>query len=470
MNMIALKNHTLSMLLIASVAVAMPACKKKEGCTDPTAKNYDPDADKDCCCEYDTSTPSAAITISGSITGNTNWTRDNQYLLSGFVYVEDGATLNIQAGTIIKGDKPSKGTLIVKRGARIVAEGTASQPIVFTSNQPAGSRDRGDWGGLIICGRAPHNQPADPIVEGGPDAVYGGNDPADDSGILRYVRIEFGGIALQPNQEINGLTLASVGTGTTVDHVQVSYSGDDSFEWFGGTVNGKYLVAHRGLDDDFDQDFGWQGQVQYGLVVRDPNAADVSGSNGFECDNDGAGNAVAPYTQGIWSNVTILGPLTASSTINDLYKRSMHLRRNTKTQVYNSVFAGYPTGLLIDGSSTETNATNNELRIRNTILAGMTNNFAVASGSTWDISSWFSTNGWNNAVYPNTGDLGLAMPTSLTNPQLLPLASSILLNGADLSTAPLNNGFFDVVAFRGAFGTTDWTSGWANFDPQNTAY
>ena len=121
-------------------------------------------------------------------------------------------------------------------------------------------------------------------------------------------------------------------------------------------------------------------------------------------------------------------------------------------------------------NSQKVNATNNELRIRNTILAGMTNNFAVASGSTWDISSWFSTNGWNNAVYPNTGDLGLAMPTSLTNPQLLPLASSILLNGADLSTAPLNNGFFDVVAFRGAFGTTDWTSGWTNFDPQNTAY
>lgn len=467
-----LKNHALSLLMLSAVTVALPACKKKEGCTDSTATNYDPDAEKDCCCEFaPPSTPAPnTITVSGSINTSTNWTSGNRYLLSGFVYVEEGVTLNIAPGTIIKGDKATKGTLIVKRGARIIADGNPTQPIVFTSNEPAGSRDRGDWGGVIICGRAPHNQPADPIVEGGPDAVYGGNNPADDSGILRYVRIEFAGIALQPNQEINGLTMGSVGSGTVLEHVQVSYSGDDSFEWFGGTVNGKFLVAHVGLDDDFDQDFGWQGKVQYALVVRDPNAADVSGSNAFECDNDAAGNSAAPYSQGVWSNVTVLGPLTVNSTVSDLYKRSMHLRRNTQTQVFNSVFTGYPTGLLIDGGSTETNATNNDLRVRNTILAGMTSNFGVASGSTWDISSWFNTSGWNNAVYPNTSDLGLALPTSLTNPQLLPETASLLLSGADFTNAPLTNSFFEAVSFRGAFGTTNWASGWTNFDPQNTTY
>ncbi|MCB0767761.1 MAG: hypothetical protein KDB95_11190 [Flavobacteriales bacterium] len=465
------KTHALSLLMLAAVSVTLPGCKKKEGCTDPTATNYDPDADKDCCCEYAaTPTPSNTVTVSGSITANTAWDNDHQYLLSGFVYVEDGVTLTIERGTVIKGDKPTKGTLIVKRGARILADGTVTEPIVFTSNQPAGSRDRGDWGGVIICGRAPHNQPSDPIVEGGPDATYGGTNPADDSGILRYVRIEFGGIALQPNQEINGLTLASVGSGTVIDHVQVSYSGDDSFEWFGGTVNAKHLVALAGLDDDFDQDFGWQGMAQFALALRDPNSADVSGSNGFECDNDAAGNSAAPYSQGTWSNVTILGPLTVSNTINDLYKRSMHLRRNTQTRVYNSVFTGYPTGLLLDGSTTEANATNNDLQIRNTVLAGMTSNFAVASGSSWDLSSWFSTAGWNNAVYPNTSDLGLALPTSLTNPQLLPENASLLMSGADFSNAPLTNSFYEVVSYRGAFGTTDWTSGWTNFNPQNTAY
>ena len=236
-------NHSrlpLGLGLFATLLVTAPltSCKKTEGCTDPTATNYNPDADKDCCCEYTTTPPSAdVVQVSGSITVNTNWTNNNKYILNGFVYVEDGATLNIQEGTIIKGDKPSKGTLIVKRGARINAVGTSSQPIVFTSNQAAGSRDYGDWGGIVLCGRAPNNQPSDPTIEGGPDAQYGGNDPADNSGTMKFVRIEFCGIAFQPNQEINGLTLGSVGNGTVIENIQVSYSGDDSYEWFGGTVN-----------------------------------------------------------------------------------------------------------------------------------------------------------------------------------------------------------------------------------------
>ncbi len=464
-----LKNHTAMLLAFGAIAVALPACKKKEGCTDPAATNYDPDADKDCCCEYAV-TPSNVVEVQGSITTNTTWTSDKQYLLKGFVYVEDGATLTIQPGTIIKGDKPTKGSLIIKRGGKIIADGTASQPIVFTSNQAAGSRDRGDWGGIIICGKAPHNQPSDPTVEGGPDATYGGTNADDNSGILRYVRIEFAGIAFQPNQEINGLTLGAVGSGTTIEHIQVSYSGDDSYEWFGGNVNAKYLIAHRGLDDDFDQDFGWQGNVQFAVSLRDPNYADASGSNGFECDNDAAGNSTAPYSRGTWSNVTILGPLTVSSTISDLYKRAAHLRRNTQTRIYNSVFAGYATGLLIDGSTTEANATNNDLQFRNSILAGIsTTPLAVASGSTWDITVWFNTTGWNNTILANNSDLGIALPTVLTAPQLRPETGSPLLAGAAF-TGPVADSFFEQVSYRGAFGGSDWTSGWANWDPQNTAY
>lgn len=463
------KTHAASLLLIAAVAVALPSCKKKEGCTDPTASNYDADAEKDCCCEYTTTPPVNTITVQGSITSNTTWSNTNRYLLTGFVYVEDGATLTIEPGTIIKADKPTKGSLIIKRGGKIMADGTASQPIVFTSNQAAGSRDRGDWGGIIICGKAPHNQPADPTVEGGPDAYYGGTDAADNSGVLRYVRIEFSGIAFQPNQEINGLTLGAVGSGTTIEHIQVSYSGDDSYEWFGGAVNAKYLIAHRGLDDDFDQDFGWQGKVQFAVALRDPNYADASGSNGFECDNDAAGNPAAPYSQGTWSNVTVLGPLTVSSTISDLYKRALHLRRNTQTRVHNSVFAGYPVGLMIDGSTTEANATNGDLQVRNTVIAGMTSNYAVASGSTWDCGAWFNTAGWGNQALTNNSELGIALPTVLTAPQLRPESGSPLLSGAAF-TGPVADSFFEVVSYRGAFGGADWTSGWANWDPQNTAY
>ncbi len=462
-----MKHHTTTLLLLCAVAVALPACKKKEGCTDQQALNYDADADKDCCCEYPTS--SDLTEVQGSITSNTTWTSTTKYLLKGFVYVEDGVTLTIQAGTIIRGDKPTKGSLIIKRGGKIMAEGTMSQPIVFTSNQAVGQRDRGDWGGIIICGRAPHNQPSDPVVEGGPDANYGGNDAEDNSGVLRYVRIEFGGIAFQPNQEINGLTLGAVGRGTTIDHVQVSYSGDDSYEWFGGTVNAKNLIAFRGQDDDFDQDFGWQGMVQFALGLRDPNTADASGSNGFECDNDAAGNPTAPYSQGTWSNVTILGPQAVSNTYSDLYKRALHLRRNTRTRVYNSVFVGYPTGLLIDGGTTELNAANNDLQVRNVVLAGMTNDFGVASGSSWDISSWFSTPGWGNSTVSNVNDLGLSLPVTLTSPVLRPVGTSPLLSGAEFN-GPLMDTFYQNVSFRGAFGSTDWTAGWANWDPQNTNY
>ncbi|MBK6832076.1 MAG: hypothetical protein IPG92_15690 [Flavobacteriales bacterium] len=264
--------------------------------------------------------------------------------------------------------------------------------------------------------------------------------------------------------------MGGVGSGTTIDHIQVSYCGDDSYEWFGGNVNAKYLIAHRGLDDDFDQDFGWQGHVQYAVSLRDPNYADASGSNGFECDNDAAGNSAAPYSQGTWSNVTVLGPLTVSSTISDLYKRGAHLRRNTQTRVYNSVFAGYPTGLLIDGGTTETNATNNDLQFRNSILAGIsTTPLAVASGSTWDITTWFNTAGWNNTILANNSELGIALPTILTAPQLRPETGSPLFTGAAF-TGPLADSFYEPVTFRGAFGSTDWTSGWANWDPQNTAY
>ncbi|HMX39402.1 MAG TPA: T9SS C-terminal target domain-containing protein, partial [Saprospiraceae bacterium] len=211
----------------------------------------------------------AQITVSGDISTNTTWTSNNTYLLSGFVYVTNGAKLTIEPGTVIKGDKASKGALIITRGSQIIADGTRDQPIVFTSNEAAPSY--GDWGGLILLGYAPTNQVYNGInglglIEGGLDplkGLYGGGDqltgakPDDNSGILRYVRVEYPGIAFQPNNEINGITLGAVGNKTIMDYVQVSYSGDDAFEWFGGTVNAKHLIAYRSLDDDFDTDNGF---------------------------------------------------------------------------------------------------------------------------------------------------------------------------------------------------------------------
>ena len=225
------------------------------------------------------------------------------YLLKGWVYIADGAELTIEPGTIIKGDKQTKAALIVEPGGKLYAQGTADKPIVFTSEEAKGNRRPGDWGGLIICGNARNNQ-GQMQIEGGPRTKHGGSNDADNSGIISYVRVEFAGYPFERDKEINGVTFGSVGNGTQIDHVQVSYCNDDSYEWFGGTVNAKYLVAYKGWDDEFDTDNGFSGKVQFCLSVRDSRIADTSQSNGFESDNCADGAAIDPYTTATFSNIT----------------------------------------------------------------------------------------------------------------------------------------------------------------------
>jgi hypothetical protein len=382
--------------------------------------------------------PATTVTINGGhITTNTTWTSGNVYKLNGWVYVNAGVTLTIQPGTIIRGDKTNKGALIIERGAKLIAAGTASQPIVFTSNQAVGSRDRGDWGGIILCGYATINQAGGTaVIEGGVGAIYGGGSTpnnADNTGILKYVRCEFAGYPFAPDNEINGITFGGVGNGTTIDYCQVSYSNDDSYEWFGGTVNCKHLIAFRGLDDEFDTDNGFSGKLQFLVALRDPAIADISGSNGFESDNDAAGDGNLPLTHPIFCNVSIFGPLvTPSTTINTNFKRAMHIRRNSTLCVYNSVFAGWPVGLYIDGNNTMANANNNVLQIENCIMSGMTSNFAVPSGQTWsatDEANWYNAPSRHNSTLANNTDLGLVDPFNLTAPNFLPAKSVYKLNG-----------------------------------------
>jgi len=420
---------------------------------------------------------SNVVEVSGEISGNVNWTADKQYLIKGFTYVIDGAVLTIAPGTIIKGDKLTIGALIVERGGKIIADGTASNPIIFTSNAPVGFRNRGDWGGLVLCGKAPVNN-GDPQIEGGPRSHYGGTDVNDNSGILRYIRIEYAGYPLQPDKEINGLTMAGVGAGTIIDYIMVSFANDDSYEWFGGTVNAKHLIAYRGLDDDFDSDNGFQGKLQYLFAIRDKNVADVSGSNGFESDNDATGSTNAPITKPIFCNVTIIGPRkdATTSNINANYKNAMHLRRNTQTCTYNSVFAGYLGGLLLDGALSQTSAVNGVLQIRNTILAGTSSAstfFSVPSNSTMtkdSLTHWYLTPAFANDTIVNNVDLKLTNAFNLDQPNAVPMAGSPLLGTADFTNTNLQNSFFTAETFIGAFGTTDWTSGWAVWDPQNLSY
>lgn len=441
-------------------------------------KVVDPDADlKDF--------PNEVI-VKKNITGTRNWVKDSVYILIGQINVE--GTLNIAPGTIIKGDKVTKGTLVVVPGGKLNAQGTPAQPIVFTSRMEPGSRAAGDWGGIILVGKAPVNQ-TNATVEGLSSPVdYGTSaiptrDENDNSGILQYVRIEFSGIALQPDKETNGLTMCAVGKGTSISHVQVSYGGDDSFEWFGGNVNCKYLIAYLGLDDDWDVDYGYSGNVQFGLSVRNPRTADVSGSNGFESDNDGTGSSASPKTSAVFSNMTVIGPFktTADKDVNLNYASGMHLRRNTSISIFNSVIAGWNSaGLLLDAATTYANATNGDMALQNIAVVGIKGTALKGASSVTDadVAGFFNTPAFNNQLIATVADAKISnafynpKATVGTPSSFLPDTGSPLLGAGAFTHAKLQNSFFDKTAtYIGAFATTDWTAqNWVNFDPQNTIY
>ncbi len=407
------------------------------------------------------------------------------YTLKGWVYVADGSTLTIPAGTVVKGDKETKAAIIVEPGGKLIANGTATEPIVFTSEAAAGSRKPGDWGGVILCGKAPNNNGVlAQQIEGGPRTKHGGNDAKDNSGSLQYVRIEFAGYPFEKDKEINGLTLGSVGSGTTIDHVQVSYSNDDSFEWFGGTVNCKHIIAFRGWDDDFDTDNGFAGNVQYALSVRDSRIADASQSNGFESDNNASGSAVEPYTTANFSYVTFLGPKTfdgsfANTTdyINGngmnpengssmgLFQAAMHIRRNSRLNVSNTLAIGWPVGLILDNEkgNTQGAATDGKMSLKNIKFVGMT-----ITGSDF------------NKVYK---DELYDYKTKTTDPSKKSFSSTFFSLPANQNSviadwmAQTWGGISSILAIStqysriGAFPDgKDWTAGWANFDPQNAKY
>ena len=440
--------------------------------------------DKTATCTVTVSEDAPAViedTLEGNITADRTISAANKNFLKGFVYVKSGATLTIEAGSVIKGISVASGeraaSLIIEPGAKIIAEGTVDKPIVFTSDKEPGKRVTGDWGGLIICGNARVNRTNQPTIEGGPGTHYG-NTTSDEfngesSGKLKYVRIEFAGYPLEPDKEINGLTFGGVGSGTEVEFVQVSYSNDDSYEWFGGTVNAKHLIAYKGWDDDFDTDYGYTGKLQFLLSVRDKDIADTSDSNGFESDNDGDGSTNTPFTKPVFSNVTLIGPFygkvsdrtqaegeaktadAANGAKGGKYQAAMHLRRNSSLNVYNSVFTGWPYGLR---ATDKKGQANDGIAIENVIFAGMWKNFYEDE----KVSENFFNRAGNNTVLENTRQI-IAKDGDYSS------VVADAVKGADFSK--LADSFFEKVTYKGAFdGTNDWTEGWTNWDPQNTVY
>ncbi len=427
----------------------------------------------------------ATIVITeGVFETNQNWTSDNIYILDGFVAVGPGVTLTIEPGTIIMGRKATKGTLVVMRGGQLIADGTDCQPIVFTSEQPVGTRTYGDWGGVIILGNAPVNVAGGVnTIEGGvPNTLigktsgnpvtnvnqYGGSNASDNSGILRHVRIEYPGIAFTLDNEINGLTMGGVGSGTTLEYIQVSFCGDDAYEWFGGTVNAKYLIAYRALDDDWDCDLGYNGNVQFAVSLRDPAIADISSSNGWETDNDGTGSLNTPRTAPTFANVTHIGPIqNPGDVINSLYQRGGHLRRSSRTSIYNSIVTGYPVGIRVDGSTTSADYEANAFAIRNNIFAGMTTAYqcTACAGS---IDTKMASDGNLNLGASGISLIGLTDPFNFSAPNFQPLAGSLPLTVAAFSGLPA---FFTPTSYIGAFdGVNDWTRTWAEWNPNSVDY
>ena len=439
-----------------------------------------------------------ARTISaGNITSNTTWYSDTIYTLDGYVYVKNNATLTIQAGTIIKGGLSArKSTLIITRNGMINAQGTENSPIVFTSSSNVGSRAPGDWGGIVILGKAIINRPTDcstcpgatvaagetgiqNAIEGdldntGGDGLYGGTDNNHNAGILRYVRLEYGGVVITPGNEINGLTMGGLGKATQIDHIQVTQANDDGFEWFGGNVDGKYLVSNRNIDDDFDTDFGFTGKIQFGICMRDSNWYDIGSgptTNGFESDNDGSGTEAQPFTDPTFSNMTIIGPLANGTVLSTStsFQNGLRLRRNSSTSVFNSVVMGWADGLFIDGARSGNKHQNDTLLFKNNILAGnlrAVNNSSLPNAGSARTKIYSQA---NDSILSASGVL--TAPFNYTNPNYMPATGSPALSGASFTGAKISDAFFTPTSYRGAVGgSNDWTKCWCNFNPQNSAY
>jgi hypothetical protein len=420
----------------------------------------------------DDTTPTTGnkVILQGNITANTVLKATDTVVLKGYVYVVDGASITFEAGTVVKSDVTEKGALIIERGAKIYANGTATSPVVFTSGKDAGSRAPGDWGGIILLGKATTNRSTEPTIEGGVGRPYGGTDDDDNSGSMTYVRIEYAGIAAQPGSEINGLTFGGVGRGTVIDNIQVVYANDDAFEFFGGTVNAKHLIAYATADDDFDFDFGFRGKIQYAISFRDPAFVDGGDAgNGIECDNDGAASDALPYTKPVLSNFTFVGPNGAANTAAN-HNFANRWRRNTRFELHNSVLLGYAkAGFCVDGVGAATAYNAGESMFKNNLVHAMTKPYLSRDNSVFtDSTLALKATVDGNVLLTSSASAQISNISNLNAPNFMPATGSPALTGAAFTG--LDGSFFTTTTFRGAMGATDWTLGWTNWNPQTKVY
>lgn len=423
--------------------------------------------------------------LSGVLTQDVTLVAGNIYQLEGNVLVGRdvgargdasnglGVTLTIQPGVTVYG--LPRAQLAVQRGSKLIANGTASSPIIFTSAQdmgfsnvlseiPAGARRAphtgfvtedpysGEWGGVQLLGRARLNTCVAPAVceeeSEGDAGRYGGNLDTDNSGSMRFVQIRYAGFQITTENELNSLALWGVGSGTTVENIQIHNGGDDNIEFFGGTVNVKRIVLTGAGDDSFDWTYGWRGKAQFVLVIQNPARADTD--RGIEADNYGPNNDASPRSNPTISNLTLIGRGTAPGT------HAMTLRVGTAAQVYNTVIGGgWPgQGITVDGGVSQgLLGQSGGINLRS--VYNSANNPFGPSAFSGTLSGYFLTPGLNNAVGAST----LAAYGSGAAPAYVNGANENAVTYYDVTTL---DGFFEPVTYVGAVGSraTNWTVGW----------
>jgi len=482
--------------LAALVSVSITSCRKIETDGEPIIVTV-PDGGGG------GGTVGKTVTLTGYITRDTTLLAVNNNIISGIVYVNAGVTLTVEAGATVKGAFAGTNTsaLVVNRGGKLVAKGTSERPIIFTSASPTPTS--GDWAGIMLLGKASINSSNGGvsglyIPEGGlainnaaRDGYAGSGDALvptpindDSSGILQYVRIDYAGYAFLPNQEVNSLTMACVGSRTVIDHVQVSYAKDDAFEWFGGTVNCKYLIAYKTQDDDFDTDNGYSGSVQFGLIIRDSSIADVSRSEAFESDNDGQGSILTPKTRAVFCNVSAFGPLATPENIgnSNYLGAAVQIRRNSTISIFNSSFIGWSTGILIDattGTPTDLNITAGTLQLSGIVLISCKTPVAYAASSgaptgatSATISTWFSSNTKNRIISQTTTQNTYTRPFDYVSSDFAPFGNSAVVIPSATNThfddpILVARPFIKKVDFIGGVAPSgpdaNWFKGWTRF-------
>ncbi len=410
------------------------------------------------------------VYLRGNITSDMTLNKEHTYFLRGYVYV-DGATLHIEPGTRIYSKRDSAGVLVIYKGARINAVGTPSEPIVFTSGES--NPQPGDLGGLILVGEATVNG-NHAAIEGGVDndhKSFGGSNDADNSGTLKYVRIEYPGKAVNPGDEVNGLSLYGVGSSTTLDYVQIVRGLDDAFEFFGGAVNAKHLIAYNCADDDFDMDDGYHGKIQYAISLRDPGFTDAKGTSGdlsnmIEVDNT---NGKLPYnttprTSPLLANFTAVGPNDAAGTSSD-HGYGMRWRRGSRFRIANSIIMGGQKGImnLRDTTTIRLFQTGESFMVQCYLYTPAATPFVVDQAGNLNYTDAMLQAALltNNTIMSTENDVMLSAPFNNTTPDFQLTSASPARSGA-VWPGPFADAFFEQVAFVGAMDAhSDWTSGWA---------